>query len=499
MPKSQTPQVLEFGDDTKPHDGFRGYPGQVTWLQASQMYRNVTLALGRQVGKSTTRKFLLLEDMAHRACYYKAIYGAQGHMQATKAFEDDVHLFEKAHLVIRAKDKGQDRYIEFKPLGKTDGAKVYYVSLDPTAHESLHGLDPHRIFLDEAALVPHEAYINTLLPMLSATRGSMFVAGSPVPEGMGFAWFEELWGWGDPRSPTRKKGYISFSAPSECNPYSWEWDIETKTWSCPTIETGRAAARKVSRSREMCLYDGKFAKDIGAVFSNLDAVFTLPYTQKGQVYTYQPPLKDVVYVAGVDLGRDNDYSITTIFRRDTCEQVALLVGRGDLMIQAAHIAALLGEYNPIASYMDAQGMGMGVYDLLRMRFGSRLIPVKWTSGGTYDKERCVTLGVDRFQNEGWHLMYIQTQRDEFRLFSKTPRGLHSNGWYYEAPSGGHDDYVTACLYASYGLPLVAAKVEAVEPEIKVGTREFFEFLERTQGGQGERGGFSLRKWNRRGF
>ncbi len=504
----KAPRPLELGQ--LPHDGFCGYPGQQTWIDAARKFPRLRIACGRQVGKSSAWLYILLDDMAHfddwglcAGTEYRAAYAAQGHTQASTRFELDLKTFESANLVKRSRDKGQDRWIELHGIGKADSAHIWYWSFDAEAHMTAQGKSLHRGFLDEASLVPHEAYTLTLRPMFNATMGKEVIAGTPIPGGAGFHWFEQEFKKGIPGDPAYEKGCLSFSAPSECNPFSWHKDEESGKLVSPFIEGGRASCR--SRDEELCLYDGKFAQNSGAVFANLASVFTLSYTLDGPLAWSEKPVPNVIYIAGVDFVKHYDSIVVSIFRLDNSHQVALLRVKGDYMGQLGAIDRLLAAYNPAQIYAEGREGGTVLTELMRQRFGKRVIPVKWSRGGKWDKESSVLRGQDLFQSAGWRLINIPWQFEEFRLFSKIPIGggakstadvgnvVNHSGWKYEAPSGCHDDSVAANLYAAYGLPLTNPTINGPKDVIKPYSHEWWELLQKTQATSNQEGGFSLRR------
>lgn len=448
--------TLELKLSHVPHNGAYGYPGQAQWLAACKRYRTVCIAVGRQVGKSSLVPFLFLEEGGETKTLYTAAYMAQGHPQAETMYERILHDFESGKIVLRQKNKGQDRWVETIPFNANKGMRLYFWSGEATAHEAAHGKSLHRGVPDEASLLPEQAYTGTLVPMYNATKGKSLVLGSPYPDGIGFPWFERLWLRGDPANPNRNPSHFSFSAPSESNPYG---DLET-------IAEGRAAC--MSRELEMCLYDGKFARDLGAVFPNLAKVFCIvefrhEATVLGDLWVSEEPDVKHGYIAGLDFGSLHDHTVLMIFTNEPQpRQVALLRVRGPYSQQMVEITRLLDKYRKPLLYVEGREGGMVLTEVLRQRYDQGCIVIRWSDGGRYDKTSSIVRAVDFFEQSAIQLMNVPWQRDEFRLFSKRlrMRGEPSKGVKYEAPSGGHDDSVAALCYACYGLPLVP-RIETV--------------------------------------
>lgn len=439
--------------DKKPHDGARGHKGQQTWLDEcldkhSRGTHTVTIAVGRQIGKTTLVQFLPVEEAARCKTHYQAAYVAQGHPQATEFYELCLMNWEQAKIVKKARDKGQDRFIEIIPFGQNRGMKMYFWSGDADAHKGAAGKTLNRIVIDEASLVPEEAVTSTFRPMLNVTKGKMLVMGSPYPGGVGFDWFEKVWLWGEPNGDKKRPGYWSFSAPSECNPFS------SDVW----IAENRAMCR--SKSEEMCQYDGLFSRDIGSVFKNLDLVFSIkPIRKRGYTWIAEDYIVGEHYVAGIDFGKMFDYTVVSIFHANSRRQVAVMRVQGDYLEQLRLIDDAISAYGHPTMWVEGREGGSVLNEMLRKRFAKGMVEVKWSRGGLWDKESNIIRGQDLCQQAivkngiTWNLMNIPEQREEFRLFGCSPISPTNPTLRYGAPPGRHDDFVAAALYATYGMPI----------------------------------------------
>lgn len=461
------------------HDGRGRHPGQQTWLQACLLYQFVVVACGRRVGKTTMIPRLFIEEITACDHFYQACYMAQGHPQAKDMFRACLEAWKAANMVKDSRaDEGQDRWIELCPVDdirpdgtviKGYGGKIWFISGEKSAHRGFHGKGLDRAVIDEASLVPPEALTATILPMLITTKGKLLVTGSPFPDedgAVGWDWFQTWWQQGNLLNEKRRPDFISFNAPTEANPFNSE----------EMCKTMRATAR--SRSEEMCLYDGVFARDMGAVFDNLDAVFTLSAVDLGNAWQHEARKPHLRYVAGLDFGAKKDYSILSIFTIEPHpRQVFLMRIQGPLHHQEAAIDRWMAEYGHPLLYVEGREGGAYIAPKLREMYGEGCREVMWSSGGKWDKESAVLRGVDFFQQKAWSLINVEWQREEFRLFSRIKRGQNTTGFKYSAPSGKHDDAVAATLYAAYGLPFVREMKLEVEPERpKQGTKAFWDLI-----------------------
>lgn len=459
-------QKIVLRHETPPHSGARGFPGQTTWLQAclhSEIWATC-IALGRKSGKTHFVKYLLIEEGADprfAGIRYEAAYMAHQHSAAEDFFDDCVESWKQSGLLRRAhSSQGQDRYVILNPWGESAatenaGARIWFVSGDPVGCQGFYGKNLHRGVIDEAGQVPEIAYKQVMMPMFITTRGKPLVIGTPYPDGPGFAWFEEFFLKGVVGSKTYDDRFLSFNAPSECNPFN----------SLEFVKQMRAdfAGDTVA---ERCHIDGLFAKDSGAVFQHLDTTFTLSATRElspfGERWVHRAPKEGENVVIGLDFAESirGDASIASSISIDSREQIEALKFRGvEYEDQLPVIDALFRRMGPNALVVaDGRVAGGHIVNVLRRRYGERIHVVKWASGGQFDKATDVVHGVHLCQASAkpgalsWRLMDIEEQKEEFRLYGR--KALPSGGWKYEAPSGKHDDWVSANLFAARRLPVI---------------------------------------------
>ena len=261
--------ILELGG--YPHSGTPDYPGgQVAWLRACLAFKTVTIVVGRRAGKTSLDGFVVYEEGGHATGQYTVGYVAQGHPQATEYYELFLADWSAANMVVRKKNHGQDRYVMLRPFGLNDGVKVWFWSGEEGAHDQARGKGLDRLIIDEPGFVPESA-LSTFFPMLMDRSGKALIHGTARPDGIGFGWFrrEYYMGIDRPGSP-RDRDRMSFSAPSECNPY-----IRRDSIMSDRRRFRSQLAPEVKTLDEMSEFDGVFVEDVGGVFSNLDQVFCL--------------------------------------------------------------------------------------------------------------------------------------------------------------------------------------------------------------------------------
>jgi hypothetical protein len=493
------PEFIDLSD-------YELHPGQQKALEAVRKFKLTLLAPGRRWGKSSLRLFVTLDQVKRREGWVECAWGAQSHAEATTMWENDLLALQGVGLVPKngAKNEDQRRFIDIVPIrevglppgeGATPddeitfdcngGARIWYPSLGPDAHGLFQGKGLIFAGIDEFSWVPMLAWTSTLRPMLGDYAGHGILIGSPYPEGPNFDGFKRLWDEGDPSRHTaaecpdptcteihRNPDYFSMSGASIENYYLPPEGRED------LMKQEREMIAAGDHSRALCLYHGIFAKDLGAVFKNLVAVFCLKAEEEVPgLWVHRRPKPNEKCVMGLDLGKHDDSSVASVIAVESGEQLAVLRMRGDYIPQLSRIDRLYKDFNRPVIYADARG-NETTLELLVQKYGDGAIPVKWTSGGRWDKESQVIRGQTMFQQTAWKLIALREQEEEFRVFSKT--ALPSGGWRYAAPNGSHDDFVTATLYALYGLPYIARVVTAKESEIAMWSTEMWDYLEDSQ-------------------
>lgn len=476
----------------RPHAGTVDYPGgQIAWIQACLKHDVVSILCGRDVGKTIFIWFLLFEEARRCHGYYDFAYIAQGHPQAEKFYEWCRSQFEESGLLVGFKNKGQDRWIKLRPFENNRGVTIHFWSGEEGALTNIRGVRLNRLAVDEAGFVSPEVR-TACRGMLLSRGGKQVFVGTARRGGMGFVWFKEAYDRGWDGVP----GYCSFNAPSESNPFTPPGAVERAR-----MEYRDRHAPDVKTAEEREEFDGEFVSDLGACFRKLDAAFCLPIlrTEPYGLWIGKDPQPERHYVLGQDWGKMHDHSCSSVFDRETREQVALRIeSRGvDYDDQMARLDQLHRRYNKALIIADVGDAGAYINERLGKQYGDRLVPMRLTAHGERNKGFHVARLKHLFDTEGWSLLKVPTQVDEFTIFQQTPIGEHGNGFYYEAPRGKHDDTVTAAIFAASVLQIdiIRQKPTPDIPVLKPGEVSMEWFAQR----QRERIAANLRAWRRRGF
>lgn len=476
MPQQARPRELDFSRQP-PHALQR----QI--VKNFSRFKTTVVAFGRQIGKSSTRPFAIVTKIARSKGFTTGAYVGPSHADAIKAFEEDLLNFGRVGLVKDSGGDDQDRHIDYYPIHlavpflpgtKTphpdwcvcevcadvrsvreanggmvsEGCRVYYVAGGPVVHRGFQRHKLHWAIVDEDSHEAPELIEETLSAMFFTTNGELLVLGSPIPEGVNFAGFADLYQTGVPGSETYDPTVVAMNARSEDNPYADKGRIARER--AALIAKGRGALAA-------CLFDGKFATEVGSTFTNLENVFVLRAEQvQPDLWLVRDPRPSESFIVSIDFGRHDDSTVVWAISKQTLEAIGVMrIRRTEYLVQLPLIDAFVRRY--AMRQIWSEGREEAAAELLRRMYGNSVNLVKWASGGPWDKATCVAKGMDLFERAAWKLPDIPWIREEFRKYErqKTPNGK----WTYNAPKGYHDDSVAALLYATYGLPLLPAQAE----------------------------------------
>lgn len=460
------PNPLVYNSLDRPHRGTRLYPGgQHLWVGTALTVDTVTGVFGRDSGKSASMLFLVEEESSMCTHYYDAGYIAQSHAKVEERYAEWLARWQAIDLVVDHKNKDQLRFIKLRGWGKNvHGWTVHFLSGDQSSIDGARGLRLDRILLDEAGVYLTERVMAAVWSMGNSRQAKKYVCGTPSKKSIGFGQFKSLFD----RGTRREAGYASFNAPSECAPWNDpEWILANAPGKDPNFLLHQRRAFRdpsfpdVKTPAEREEFDGEFISDLGAVFTNLDAVISLPVLREeegGSLFIGLDPVPYHEYVIGQDWGLLHDHSTSAVMDRHTKEMVALRVEPTgtDYDPQLANLHNLHLRYNNAVIVGDGQGPGAYLGSTyLPKKYGDGYIDIKVTGTGEHSKEMYVTRMRRLFQATAWKLLQVPALREEFTIFRSEPMASRS-GLRYNAPPGKHDDIVMACLYASYMIELDAS-------------------------------------------
>ena len=289
----------------------------------------------------------------------------------------------------------------------------------------------HWAVIDEASRTPKEAYEADIRPALADTRGRSLLISTP--HGMDEL-FYDLYQRGADGDPDIG---IFHASTLDC----WRSRFAAKPEVLATMEEEWAFIQRTTSA-------AKFREEYLAEFLQAE----------GQLFSVKPDLfrgrlREAVlgrhYVAGIDVARKEDWMATVILEVESQQVVALTRSRHqDWALQKAACLALLDRYPTSLAYIDSTGVGDPIAQDLR-RAGVDVLDVLFTPKTKSELVENLLmaidqtyLGIPREQATEWLI-------EELRQYEGTrmPSGLVR----YSAPSGKHDDGVTALMLAAWGV------------------------------------------------
>lgn len=284
--------------------------------------------------------------------------------------------------------------------------------------DNLRGEGLDLVVLDEAAFMHPRVWSEVVRPMLVTSRGSALLLSTPF----GRNWFYDLFRIGlDPGQPE----WQSFHYPTSSNPLISPEELE-------------GIRRMTSAHIWLTEYEAKFTDDSGQVFRGIrDAVVA---------HTADQPQVDHHYVAGIDWGRDNDFTVIVIIDVATRQMVAMdRFNQIGWTLQRGRLKAMVQRWQPDVVWAEANSIGSPNIDAL-MQEGLPMRSFMTTARSKAPLIESLALAIERAE--------IGLLDDPVLLGELASYGLErlpGGGYRYSAPSGSHDDTVIATALAWYGV------------------------------------------------
>lgn len=392
----------------------RPHPGQESVLKAKTRFRVV--ACGRRFGKTTAGQIAILETAARggRCWWLSPTYG-----MASQVWRD---------LKRVGRELGQDAVIHEQER-RIDFYGGGWLAIH-SAHspDRLRGAGLDLAVLDEAAFMTPDVWPEVVRPMLTERRGGALFLSSPN----GRNWFWEVFRLGlEPTEPD----WQSFHFTSYDNPLIAPEELE-------------AIHRQTPERIWQQEYLAQFASDGGSVFRNVREAATAPADAQ--------PLAGRRYSAGLDWGREHDYTALVVIDAEARQMVALdRFNQVNWSLQRGRLKAMIERWRPAVVWAESNSIGLVNIEALQ----AEGLPVRAFATTARSKTPLIedlALAVERGE-----LALLPDDRllDELAAYSMTR--LPGGGYRYSAPPGGHDDLVIAAALAWRGVRYGGAGVDFV--------------------------------------
>lgn len=294
--------------------------------------------------------------------------------------------------------------------------------------DNLRGAGLDFAVLDEAAFMQPSVWPQVVRPMLmDSDGGAMFLS---TPYGRNHFW--ELYKLGlDPE----ESQWLSFHFSSYANPLIPRAELDA---------IRRVTPERVWREE----YMAEFVEDSGQVFRRIHEAATAPRDTL--------PVSGRRYVAGVDWGRENDYTVIAVLDAETRQMVALDRFREiGWEQQRGRLRALCERWGAAVIWAEANSIGAPNIEALQAE-GLPVRPFTTTARSKSALIEGLALALERGDVALLPDEVLLGELASYRL-QRLPEG----GYRYSAPPGAHDDCVIALALAWHGLQHGGASVEFV--------------------------------------
>jgi len=312
--------------------GFSPYPAQKEWIEKIEdlSVKYACLIIARQTGKSLLLVNLALkwslENNGVNTMIVSPVYS-----QSRKIFEDIERVIAGTPLLVSSNKSNYE-------MGLINGSKIIFRSAEKP--DNMRGYTNDYLLIDESAFIRNSVWEEILRPTILVKGRKVVFASTPKDKS---SYLYKLYLAGlDPDKPE----YISINGSSYLNPYIKKEDLDDAKKTMP---------EDIFQSEVM----GQFTDGGGSVFKNLDNYCVLD--------NWGQPTKDKKFYAGIDVGRQMDYSVLTIL--DDKGNVVFIHRENnnswDNIIE--NISKHLQRYNASAM-MEVNGIGDPLYEQLKKKY-----------------------------------------------------------------------------------------------------------------------------------
>lgn len=307
---------------------------------------------------------------------------------------------------------------------KTDRPPVLYFKNGAQIHvkgadnpDSTKGVDGYGWVLDEYGTMKPQMYNETVLPIISANGGWVWIVGTPKG---------------------KNHFYDSYNlAKSRLD----KWQVvnlqvsKSKILSDEAIKEAQSMMTQASFNQE---FECEFQDDSGAVFRRV---------KENATATPREPETNHEYVIGVDLAKYNDWTVLAVIDKFDHNIIHLeRFNQIDWQLQKARIEALARRYNDALVRIDATGVGDPIVEDLT-NLNLNIEPFKFNA--TNKKDLITNLALKIEQDK---IKFLDNDNLIDELTSYTYEISERSGVLkYSAPPGKHDDIVCALALAVWNL------------------------------------------------
>ena len=397
------------------------HPFQKTIVRNAQDKKRIVVLCARQLGKTEVISIYATWYMFANA-NKKILIFAPKYEQAVDNLFARIRDFIKDNsklmdLVYREPTTGKQKLgVDFVKL--SNGSSVRAMSASKDAN--IEGWTGDLILIDESQSVSDITFYKKIMPMVTATDGSIIQIGTP-----------------------RSRNHFY-----QCYQDNKIWTVLEYDWT-----HGTAKYKKNVRQNKNIMPAEDFRTEYELKWIDEDALYFTSDEITNAIEEYDLPfVTNADKFIGIDLASKQDKTIITIVAQeaDTYRVIDLHVLGGDYSQQKKYILRVIDRYNPIMTYIDGTGLGVTFLDFLREEARK---PYKIEGYTMSSKNKVSELYPNAkllFSNKRVILPADPNLENELRDLRKTVT-QHGTIQIHHPPRG-HDDYCD-----SLALALLAAK------------------------------------------
>lgn len=384
--------------------GFTPHSGQREVIDSilSSPSKFHVVSVGRQWGKSMMAMNLLLY-WAFNDSPCKILWVSPVYSQTDKVQKELEGAIKDSNLIDSI--NYSTNYLKLK-----NGSEIYFRSAE--RYDNIRGYTFDYAIVDEAAYIKEEAWTEAIRPTLAVHGKKVLFLSTPK----GKNWFHTIFALG-----YDNERYSHYQAKSVDSPFITEEEVNDARLTLPP---------SIFKQE----YEAEFLDDGGEVFTNLSNC----------TFDKYPSHRSTKYFAGIDLGRQEDYTVVTIMNAEFQVVDVYRANQKPWEQLVAEMARFINRYNAIAQ-IEVNSIGDVIYEQLKSRV-KKLEPFTTTSKSKVDIIEQLVYAINNREIEIPSEALFKPLYQELSHFTYeySPK---SRSVKYGAPNGLHDDCVMSLAIA----------------------------------------------------
>ena len=344
-----------------------------------------------------------------------------------KSVYDQIVLAGKEVIV---QNNRQDLNITF-----VNGSTLKFLSTDNA--DNIRGFRFTHIVIDEAAFQRERALDQVVLPTLNPNGKKCLMISTPKSKNHFFTWYN--------KGLAQNDNIVSFKIPLT---------------ECPYVSDELIQAAKESLPPDIFKQEflGEFIDSSNDVLQGIDRV--------ANVGAFTPGTGQDAFV-GIDTGLSDDMSVLTILSPIGRVLHIESINKENLNTVATRFSNIMSTYNVVGGYIETNGIGRGMYDLVHPRF-RKIKEFFTTQDNKTEMVRKLIADIETATIELPSQELCPELHTEFTQYTYklSPTGKLS----FSHIPGGHDDFIDSLMLANYSRvqfvnkkPMTVSSIKTVKP------------------------------------